>query len=100
MGFVRAFQCFSVQQPLEICEELLSFVALQTGIDSTLLQHVSLIEWDNIILYGQYVLDRALARQQPVLMLYFNTNLGATPISGRKIRWSKRVSCEIIAPEE
>ena len=32
------------------------------GIDATLLQHVSPIEWDNVILYGQYVLDRALAR--------------------------------------
>ena len=25
-------------------------------------QHVSPIEWDNVILYGQYVLDRALIR--------------------------------------
>ena len=32
------------------------------GIDATLLQHVSPIEWDNVILYGQYVLDRALVR--------------------------------------
>jgi TnpA family transposase len=28
-------------------------------IDVTLLEHVSPIEWDNVILYGQYVLDRA-----------------------------------------
>ena len=62
LGFVRVFQRFPVQQPLEICEELLSFVALQTGIDVTLLQHVSPIEWDNVILYGQYVLDRARVR--------------------------------------
>ena len=34
LGFVRVFQRFPVQQPLEICEELLSFSALQTGIDS------------------------------------------------------------------
>ena len=33
LGFVRVFQRFPVQQPLEICEELLSFVAVQTGID-------------------------------------------------------------------
>ena len=32
------------------------------GIDATLLQHVSPIEWDNVILYGQYVLDRARVR--------------------------------------
>ena len=25
-------------------------------------QHVSPIEWDHVILYGQYVLDRALGR--------------------------------------
>ena len=35
LGFVRAFQRFPVQLPLEICEELLSFVALQTGIDGS-----------------------------------------------------------------
>ena len=35
LGFVRAFQRFPVQQPLEVCEELLSFVALQTGIDGS-----------------------------------------------------------------
>ena len=34
LGFVRVFQRFPVHQPLEICEELLSFSALQTGIDS------------------------------------------------------------------
>ena len=62
LGFVRVFQRFPVQQPLEIREELLSFVALQTGIDGGLLQHVSPIEWDNVILYGQYVLDRARVR--------------------------------------
>ena len=32
------------------------------GIDATLLQHVSPIKWDNVILYGQYVLDRARVR--------------------------------------
>ena len=37
LGFVRAFQRFPVQQPLEICDELLSLVALQTGIDGRLL---------------------------------------------------------------
>ena len=34
----------------------------EEGIDATLLQHVSPIEWDNVILYGQYVLDRARVR--------------------------------------
>ena len=38
LGFVPderpVFQRFPVQQPLEICEELQSFIALQTGIDA------------------------------------------------------------------
>jgi TnpA family transposase len=32
------------------------------GIDVSLLEHVSPIEWDNVILYGQYVLDRNRVR--------------------------------------
>ena len=32
-------------------------------IDVTLLEHVSPIEWDNVILYGQYILDRAQVRR-------------------------------------
>ena len=31
-------------------------------LDITLLEHVSPIEWNNVILYGQYVLDRAQVR--------------------------------------
>jgi hypothetical protein len=29
-------------------------------IDLTLLEHVSPIEWDNVLLYGRYVIDRSL----------------------------------------
>ena len=32
-GFVRLFHRFPTQQPLEVCEELPRFVALQSGID-------------------------------------------------------------------
>ena len=32
-------------------------------IDVALMEHVSPIEWDNVILYGQYVLDRAQVRR-------------------------------------
>ena len=32
------------------------------GIDAALLQHVRPSEWDPVILYGQYVFDRALLR--------------------------------------
>jgi hypothetical protein len=31
-------------------------------IDVVMLEHVSPIEWDNVILYGQYVLDRDQVR--------------------------------------
>jgi hypothetical protein len=31
-------------------------------IDLALLEHVSPIEWDNVLLYGQYVIDRSLIR--------------------------------------
>ena len=33
VGFVRLFHRFPAQQPLEVCDELLNFVALQLGID-------------------------------------------------------------------
>ncbi len=31
-------------------------------IDVSMLEHISPIEWDNVILYGQYVLDRTRIR--------------------------------------
>jgi TnpA family transposase len=34
------------------------------GIDLSLLEHVSPIEWDNVVLYGQYILDRKLIRRR------------------------------------
>src|SRR3954452_18758964 len=35
IGFVRLFSRFPAQQPLEVCDELLSFVAMQLNIDAT-----------------------------------------------------------------
>jgi TnpA family transposase len=34
-------------------------------VDLSLIEHVSPIEWDNVTLYGQYVLDRGLVRRRP-----------------------------------
>jgi hypothetical protein len=34
------------------------------GIDLSVLEHVSPIEWYNVVLYGQYILDRKLVRQR------------------------------------
>jgi len=38
--------------------------ALIEGVDPSLLVHVSPIEWDNVVLYGQYILDRRLIRRR------------------------------------
>src|SRR5450759_709751 len=38
IGFVRLFSRFPAQQPLEVCDELLSFVATQLNIDVTSLE--------------------------------------------------------------
>ena len=49
-------------QAKQIMRTLRSGAIAEEGIDATLLQHVSPIEWDNVILYGQYVLDHAGVR--------------------------------------
>lgn len=36
--------------------------AEQAGLDRALLEHISPITWDNVILYGEYVLDRNLVK--------------------------------------
>jgi len=33
------------------------------GVDLSLLEHVSPIEWDNVVLYGPYVLNRKLIKR-------------------------------------
>src|SRR4051794_27402939 len=38
IGFIRLFSRFPDQQPLEVCDELLSFVAMQLNIDATSLE--------------------------------------------------------------
>ena len=54
--------CIIYWQAQQITQTVRSEAVAEEGIDATLLQHVSPIEWDNVILYGQYVLDRALVR--------------------------------------
>ena len=54
--------CIIYWQAKQITQTLRSGAIAEEGIDATLLQHVSPIEWDNVILYGQYVLDRARVR--------------------------------------
>jgi hypothetical protein len=37
----------------------------EDGIDPALLTHISPIGWDNVVLYGEYHLDRSLVRHPP-----------------------------------
>ena len=37
----------------------------EDGIDPALLTHISPIGWDNIMLYGEYALDRSLVARHP-----------------------------------
>lgn len=50
-----------------------------------MLQHVSPIEWDNVILHGQYVLDRARVRQGTGPYVVFQHECGRYPIKSMKM---------------
>jgi hypothetical protein len=54
--------CIVYWQACEISRVLSECDPLANGIDLSLLEHVSPIEWDNVVLYGQYILDRKLVR--------------------------------------
>jgi TnpA family transposase len=55
--------CIVYWQAREISRVISRCDPAANGIDLSLLQHVSPIEWDNIVLYGQYILDRKLVRR-------------------------------------
>ena len=69
---------------------MLSGDLAQEGIDATLIQHISPIEWDNVILYGQYVLDRALVRKNGSLCC-ISTAIWALPLHSRRNQLQKTV---------
>jgi hypothetical protein len=54
--------CVIYWQAKEISQVVRCCTPEGAGIDASLLEHVSPIEWDNFILYGQYVLDRKRVR--------------------------------------
>ena len=56
--------CIVYWQAREISRVLSQCEPLTNGVDTSLLEHVSPIEWDNVVLYGQYILDRKLVRQR------------------------------------
>jgi TnpA family transposase len=56
--------CIVYWQGREISRVLSQCDPLAKGVDTSLLEHFSPIEWDNVVLYGQYILDRKLVRQR------------------------------------
>jgi len=56
--------CIVYWQGREISRVLSRCDPVANGIDLSLLEHVSPIEWDNIVLYGRYIFDRKLVRQR------------------------------------
>jgi TnpA family transposase len=54
--------CAIYWQAKEISRVLKMAIAEGEDIDISLAQYVSPIEWDNVILYGQYVIDPARIR--------------------------------------
>ena len=54
--------CIIYWQAKEISRVLQSYDLKENNVDGSLLEHVSPIEWDNVILYGQYIVDRSLVR--------------------------------------
>src|SRR6266481_6410261 len=56
--------CIVYWQACEISRVLSECDPIANGIDLSLLEHVSHIEWDNVVLYGQYILDRKLVRHR------------------------------------
>ncbi len=56
--------CIVYRQAREISPVLSECDPPPNGIDLSLLEHVSPIEWDNVVLYSQYILDRQLVRRR------------------------------------
>ena len=56
--------CIVYWQGREISRVLSQCDPVANGIDLSLLEHVSPIEWDNVVLYGQYILDRKRVRRR------------------------------------
>jgi hypothetical protein len=56
--------CIVYWQAREISRALSQCDPATDGLDLSLLEHVSPIEWDNVVLYGQYILDRKLIRRR------------------------------------
>ena len=56
MACIIYWQAKEIMRVVETCNPE------EAGIDLSMLGHISPIEWDNIILYGEYVIDKALVK--------------------------------------
>ncbi len=54
--------CIIYWQAKEIGRVINESAPNKDGIDISLLEHVSPIEWENVVLYGEYFIDRNLIR--------------------------------------
>ena len=54
--------CIIYWQAKEIARVTTECNPQEAGIDISLLEHVSPIEWENVVLYGEYVIDRSWIR--------------------------------------
>jgi hypothetical protein len=54
--------CIIYWQAKEIGRVILEGDPEAAGVDLSLLEHISPIGWENVILYGEYVLNRHLVR--------------------------------------
>ena len=54
--------CIICWQATEINRVINKYKPEESGIDLSLLEHVSPIAWDNVILYGEYVIDKTLIK--------------------------------------
>jgi TnpA family transposase len=54
--------CIVYWQAMEIARVISERNPEEEGIDISLVEHVSPIEWDNVLLYGEYVIDSNLIR--------------------------------------
>ena len=59
---VLTLACIIYWQAREIGKAIVEGNPEEEGIDTSLLEHVSPIEWDNVLLYGEYVIDPKLIR--------------------------------------
>jgi Tn3 transposase DDE domain len=57
-SFIVYWQAREISRVLSQCDPVAN------AVDTSLLEHVSPIDWDNVVLYGQYILDRKLVRRR------------------------------------